>query len=213
MYLLLFVLTLFGTYPASASDLYLNLGIGAALHQKTVDNGTWYQEGIGPYRFGLTSLAGKAGLGIRLDPDWAIEANILSLGQTRSSYWAVGDDEYNPKTHQCHTTCSPRAFSAKDKVNLVEVAALRSWHVWGMDPFVKAGAFLGVHDLNFVGTSPNSEGQANKYSGYFPGAVIGGGVCYRWACAETSYYAGIGSTGYPIARNILVPMFTVKIPL
>lgn len=200
---------------AHATDLYAIGGAGGSFFKATTQDGTWRQDGMGSTSMGLTSVTGKVGLGVIVSPEWAVEFAYSYLGSNSSRGQAVHDEEYDPINKRCaKASCpTPSQFGAKDTVQVIELAVLRKFELWGLHPFLKAGVFMGVHDLKYwVQDSTNLDIGHGQYSGYIPGLLVGGGTCYGWVCGEATYYNGLGSTGYPIARNVIVPMLTVKIP-
>lgn len=212
--LLLTAVMLFSAVEAHASDLYLNLGLGATLFQQTTQNGTWLQEGQ-PYKMNLLDLAGKLGLGYRLSSEWALEINALSFGQAKSAGLAVPDEYYEPHAHKAkHGAPPPNHFDARQRSYGGEVVALRSFHLGEFSPFLKLGGFATFNDMPYtILDVPANQTFQSSYQGYTVGIVGGGGICYKWACAEASYYRGMGSSNYPISKSFLVPMISLKIPL
>lgn len=197
-----------------ASDFYLNMGLGATLFQQTTQNGTWLQEGQ-PYNMNLLDLAGKLGLGYRFNESWAMEVNGLSFGQARSAGLAVPDEYYQPHAHKPrHDAPKPNHFDARQRSYGGEIVALRSFQLGEFSPFLKLGGFATFNDMPYtILSQPDMTPAQERYTGYTVGIVGGGGICYKWACAEASYYRGMGSSNYPISKSFLVPMFTLKIPL
>jgi hypothetical protein len=200
--------------PASASDFYLNMGLGANLMQQTTQNGTWLQEGQ-PYKMNLLDLAGKLGLGYRFNESWAMEVNGLSFGQARSAGLAVPDEYYEPHAHKPkHGAPKPNHFDARQRSYGGELVARYTFQTGAIQPFLKFGGFATYNDMPYtILSQPDMTPAQERYSGYTVGIVGGGGVCYQWVCAEASYYRGMGSSNYPISKSFLVPMLSVKIPL
>ncbi len=199
---------------AYASDWYVNMGLGATMFQQTTQNGTWLQEGQ-PYKMTMLDLSGKLGLGYRFSPEWAIEINALSFGQAKSAGMAVPDEYYEPEKHKPKDGApKPNHFDARQRSYGGEIVALRSFHLGEFSPFLKLGGFATMNDMPYtIVDVPTGQTFQEAYKGYTVGIVGGGGVCYKWACAEASYYRGMGSSGYPISKSFLVPMLTLKIPL
>lgn len=199
---------------AYASDFYVNMGLGATMFQQTTQNGTWLQEGQ-PYKMTMLDLSGKLGVGYRFSQAWALEVNALSLGQARSAGLAVPDEYYEPKAHKAkHGAPAPNHFDARQRSYGGEVVVVRSFQVGPLSPFLKAGGFATFNDMPYtIIEGPTSNVFQSSYQGYTVGVVGGGGVCYGWACLEATYYRGMGSSGYPISKSFLVPMFTIKVPL
>lgn len=199
---------------AYASDFYVNMGLGATMFQQTTQNGTWLQEGQ-PYKMNLLDLSGKLGLGYRFNESWSMEMNALSFGQARSAGLAVPDEYYEPDAHKPkHGAPKPNHFDARQRSYGGEIVALRSFYLGGFSPFLKLGGFATINNMPYtINDATSHETYYMAYHGYTVGIVGGGGVCYKWACAEASYYRGMGSSNYPISKSFLVPMFTVKIPL
>lgn len=205
---------LFSAIEAHASDLYLNLGLGATMFQQTTQNGTWLQEGQ-PYKMTMMDLSGKLGLGYRFSPDWAMEINALSFGQAKSAGMAVPDEYYEPEKHKPKDGApKPNHFDARQRSYGGEIVALRSFHLGEFSPFLKLGGFATMNDMPYtIVDVPTGQTFQEAYKGYTVGIVGGGGICYKWACAEASYYRGMGSSNYPISKSFLVPMISLKIPL
>lgn len=201
-------------YRAQASDFYMNLGLGVSQFQRTTQNGTWFQEGQ-PYSMQLTDLAGKLGVGYKLNPDWAVEVNGLSFGQAKSAGLAVPDEYYMPEKHAPkHGAPKPNHFDARQRSFGGEVVVLRSFTLGEFRPFLKAGGWATYNDMPYsIIDRPSGDSFEMRYTGYTVGVVGGGGVCWQWLCAEASYYRGMGSSGYPISKSVLMPMLSVKVPL
>lgn len=210
-----FLLTLLFPAFAQASDFYLNLGAGGAFHQATTGNGTWKQDGQ-PYQFKLDQVGLKAGLGYRLNKDWALEVDYLYLGKVGAQGFAINDDDYDMHTNGCkkHSkNCGPMAFSASDRVQMIDLMARRNFDLWGVQPFLKAGGFYALHNLDYYVQMPSGKLDGGTYRGAIYGVAGGGGVCWKWLCGEATWYQGLGSSEYPIARNIFAPMVSLNIPL
>lgn len=207
------ILALLAT-TAQASDFYLNLGVGVSQFQRTTQNGTWFQEGQ-PYSMQLTDLAGKLGLGYKLNPDWAVEVNGLSFGRVTSAGLAVPDEHYEPMAHKPkYGAPAPNHFDARQRSFGGEVVVLRSFTLGEFRPFLKAGGWATYNDMPYtILSQPDMHVSQDRYTGYTVGIVGGGGVCWQWLCAEASYYRGMGSSGYPISKSVLMPMLSVKVPL
>ena len=45
-----------------------------------------------------------------------------------------------------------------------------------------------------------------EFHGSIPMLRAGGGVCYGWLCADTTYYRGVGESGYPIVTDALLSL-------
>lgn len=198
---------------AQASDFYLNLGVGASLMQRTTQNGTWFQEGQ-PYSMNLTDLAGMAGVGYRINPEWAVELNGLSFGQATSAGLAVPDEHYDPSAHKPKKGApKPNHFDARQRSFGGELVAVRSFQVGAFRPFLKAGGFATYNNMPYtILSQPDMHVSQDRYTGYTVGVAGGGGVCWQMVCAQATYYRGMGSSGYPISKSTIVPMLTVQVP-
>lgn len=210
---LVFFIVMAFSSVAYSGEFYANLGLGASLFQRTTQNGTWFQEGQ-PYNMQLLDIAGKLGVGYRIDPNWAVEVNAISFGQAKSAGLAVPDEYYNPSAHKpIPGAPKPNHFDARQRSYGMEVVAIRYFPIDDWAPFLKAGAFAAYNDMPYTILSQPDMTEFNEsYKGYTVGASVGGGICWKMVCGEGTYHRGLGSSQYPISKSPFVPMLTVKIP-
>lgn len=207
-----FLMGAFCSSPAMASDLYLNMGLGASLGQRTTMNGTWFQEGQ-PYKMTLADLGGKLGVGYRLSPQWAVELNGISFGQMRSAGLAVPDEYYIPEKHRPKDDApKPNHFDARQRSYGGELLARYTFPISIVQPFLGLGGFATYNDMPYdIVDVPGGQTFHSAYRGYTVGVVGGGGVCWSYLCAEAWYYRGMGSSQYPISKSYLLPLFSIKL--
>ena len=210
------------TKPAIA-DVYLDLAGGFTQFIPTWQDGDFHQDGL-PHRYDSQAFAWRAGIGYRLNERWSVQAHYLNFGTTRVFVEFVDDRDYDPKVHQCLRNCQRTGqLTASDAVQGGEVSVSHHWPFDAWAPFVRLGGALLFHRFsieNYNGTF------AQKHYGRIPTALIGGGVCYKVLCAETTYYAGFGSPnggcvaqseesgcGYPISKQLIMSLISLRIPL
>jgi len=205
------------TQASEESGFYVIGGLGATAFIPTVYDGTWYQQ-IFPHKFDTWAPAWKAGAGYRFNERWSVQAAYVALGSSGVTAEFVLDEDYDQINHVCLKNCSNRrTLIASDAMRAYELTVTRTWR-WGpLAPFIRAGPALMTHRLtvNLV----NSRSKAQQLYGRIPTAVVGGGLCYEWLCAEATYYHGLGGMDclthceWPIAKRAVVPMLTVNVPL
>lgn len=197
-----------------ASDWYAYGGLGESRFRPTVPDGTWYQEGLGA-RWTTESFAWKVGMGYRMTPEWAVEGGWVSMGAVQQHGWAVSDENYDPGTKRANGKQQPVEFNAKDRVQGIEVAVVRSWSFWDgwVQPFGRVGGWTGWHRVTFEARHQDgSFANDGGFTGVLGGVTGGGGVCVQWVCAETQVYRALWEAHYPIAKWNVMPMLTVKVP-
>jgi len=203
---------------AHAGAFYVTGSLGAAHFLRTIPDGTWIQEGL-PHTTDLTSLAWRTGAGYRLNESWSVQAHYLNFGTAAINTLAVRDEQYNPHAHRCHTACDEaRPFHSHDLMEGVEVSISRHWALGPVNPFLRAGGALLYHRLTVQWSDINHPSAQQTMHGWIPTALVGGGVCAGWLCAETTYYRGFGggedwSAGLPIAKQSVMTLLSVNVPL
>lgn len=210
--------------PAHAGQFSLEGGVGLSFFIPTIDDGTWYQQGLEHY-WKRDSLAYKVGLSYAFNDHWSVSAAYLNMGQTGVDARTTLDDSYyDPIHHVCTANCTALgSFKVRDKMQGGEITVTRSFPMGDWSPFLKAGAAVMVHKLTSVNVD-NANILTQHWHGNIPMTVLGGGVEYKpWHIAlDTSWYYGLGgddsgciggACGWPISKQVLVTLFTVKIPL
>lgn len=88
-----------------------------------------------------------------------------------------------------------------------------------LQPSVRLGAALMFHHLQAISPQVSMLNPVIDLHGRIPMTLLGAGLCYKQVCADTTYYHGLGGPncltpcGLPISKEMLVTLFTVKIPL
>lgn len=206
-------LLLVGPLPAYALEPYIEAGAGAALFQITVPDGTWYQEAF-PHTFKTTDLALRAGVGVQVAEHWGVSVAYTRLGAVQSDADFVWDANYSPSLKRCISGCERvNHLSATDRMQGPELTVRREFAVGALTPFLKMGGAWMFHSITVPAYTDTGRDISIAFKGVVPMVVLGGGVCYIWVCGEVSYYKGIGSTGFPLAKDAVVPMLTVRISL
>ena len=217
VYIILLTCLLASSY-AQAEGLYLDLASGFTQFTCTIcqgdNDGTWRQAGL-PNGIRYTSPAFRAGLGYAWDK-WRVQASYLNAGQVKIHlYYTTGDDTYDKAAHRCLANCSTpnTRFETSDSYQGGELSLARDFTIGPVKPFVRVGGAVLFHiiDVNFQTTHL-------KMHGTVPMGLIGGGLCYQWVCAETTYYKGFGggtewSAGLPVSKEMFVSLVSIRIPI
>lgn len=213
MILRLLLILLLSASSASAWELTLEGGVGVTYFQPTVEDGIWFQQAF-PHKFYTDAFAWKAGLGARINPHWSIHAAYVNLGTVKADTQFVWDQDYDPIQHQCVKNCTtPHTLSTTDFLRGPELLVGYHYPIGAFDPFVKAGMALMFHTVRATCTTSWGEGCSGVDTGLIPMVALGTGACYQYLCGEVTYYKGIAETGTPIAKDAIVPMLTLRIPL
>lgn len=202
-----------------AGEVYLSGSMGVTSFIRTIDDGTWIQQGL-EHNFHSQNFGWRSGVGYRIDPAWSVQAHYVNLGTVRLETLAVSDDRYDPGTHRCLSHCDKAIpFHTHDLMEGVELSVSRHWQIGPVEPFVRAGGAAMYHRLTAQFGGVTLLGQDGKaFNGWIPTALIGGGLCYRWLCGETTYYYGFGggtdwSAGLPISKQSVQTLLTLNVPL
>lgn len=213
-----------GLVKKAEAGAYLDVGLGATLFNRTIEDGTWIQEGL-PNKELLESFAWRVGLGYTINDRWSLQANYLHFGTAKIRALVVRDPDYNNKQHVCLNHCGEAfPFNTNDTMYGGEVSLTRTWQIRAFAPFLRAGGAVMIHHLRAAiqPMYPTIEPPlVNSRHGFIPAVLVGGGVCYKMFCAETTYYQGLGgSTGgfgmdyaLPISTSLFMSLVSVKIPL
>ena len=203
--------------PAHA-ELSLDLAGGATQFQITAADGDYLQRGL-PHTLDQTSFAYRVGLCWALNERWSSCGAYLNLGTINQSAQFVADKDYDTKAHQCISNCGTAApYRMTDKYQGGELTVTRTFQWDDAALFLKGGGALLFHQFRIARYDGS---QAHENDGKFPAAVLGGGACYQWACAEVNYYHGFGGSngflgqdqGWPLSKEMLVSLLSVKIPI
>lgn len=197
---------------AHAEGWYVEGGLGMTNFQRTVEDGTWWQEGL-PHSWDTHDTAWKLCGGYQFER-WALSGCYVSAGVIKNVAGFVGDEDYDPKNHVCLRNCNKLSWlEGSDAIRLYELAGTYRWH-WGeaWSPFAKVGGALMTHRL----TIANGGVPSQQYYGRIPSTALGAGLCYKLACVESTYYHGLGGMncytpcGFPLSKELFVTLFTLK---
>ena len=198
-----------------AGSVSVELGAGAAVCNRTIPDGTWVQTGL-HHDVDCQNFTWKAGLDYRVSDRWAFQAYYANFGTFKiRQYNTVADEAYNPKEHKCTIAdCSGHPFNTDDRMHAIAVSAKHTWSEIGpIQPFIGLGGGVLMHHL----TAAFGDSRL-RYHGNVPMLLMTGGLCYKLACMDTTYYHGLGggddwSAGLPISKEVVTASFTVKVPL
>lgn len=202
-----------------AEGLYVTGGIGVTSFIRTIDDGTWIQEGL-EHNFHSQNIGWRAGAGYRFNPAWSVQVHYVNLGTVRLETMAVSDEQYDQQAHRCLSKCETAIpFHTHDLMEGVEVSASRHWQIGPLEPFLRAGGAALYHRLTAQVNGRTLYGQEGRaFNGWIPTALVGGGLCMGWVCGETTYYHGFGggtnwSAGLPISTQAVQTLLTVNVPV
>lgn len=202
-----------------AGEFYVSGSGGVTSFIRTIDDGTWIQEDM-RHNFHSQNVGWRTGAGYRINPEWSVQAYYTNLGTVRLETMSVDDSRYDPKAHKCLSRCNKgEQFNTHDLMEGTELSISRHWQVGPVEPFVRVGGAAMYHRLTAQFNGVTLLGQDGKaFNGWIPMALVGGGVCYRWICGETTYYHGFGSgtdwsAGLPISKQAVQTLLTVNVPL
>ena len=204
--------------PAWAEP-FLDLGLGATKFFPTVPEGSWWQEPF-PHSFGTTDFAWRAGLGWRFNEHWSVAGSYIDMGAATSRELQVLDIEHNFATRSCIANCTrPFDVRVRSPLHGPELSVKYTWPFAILSPFVRVGGAW-VHNKttwSVLNNTPDRDtGPGGTLEQSFLMALGGVGVCYRWVCAEATYYEGRhfgADNGFTIATNALVSMMSLNVPL
>ena len=213
--LLFLSILMFAWLGLGHAELRLNLGVGATtMLSSDRHDGQHVQLGFA-HDYDQFDLGFRGGLEYRLTEHWAISANYVRLGTSKVWTMAASDEVYDSQAHACtgddalaiintHTCSNPYFYHAQDTMQGPEVVGSYRW-AWGaVEPFATIGAAWMLH------TATNGP---ERFHGVIPMLRAGGGVCYGWLCADTTYYRGVGESGYPVVADALLSLVFLSIPL
>ena len=189
---------------AQALEPFIEVGAGASIFRPVRDDGVYYQQPL-PHHFTTTDFGFRAGIGLQLNPLWSITASYIHFGMAKVSATVTLDQNY-VATNKCTMgPCQPtNTENTWDRIQGEELVVSRKLMEGDFYPFVKlGGAYMTHHVTTYSYTYAPSHNLA---------AVAGGGVCYKLLCAEATYYKGISGNGSPVAKDVLMPMLSFKIP-
>ena len=205
---------------AHAGELFLDMAAGASRFLVTTPDGDYQQKDL-PHSFDLKSAAYRIGLGWRFNDRWSIQGGYINLGTVNQSAVFVPDEFFDPKAGKCINGCQRKAnYRITDAYHGGELTVARTWHpTEDYSLFLKAGWAYLMH--RFTINKEDGSGQANQHYGQFPATVAGIGACYKWACAETTYYHGLGGSngfmgqdqGWPLSKEIVLFTAGLQIPI
>ena len=195
------------------AGVYLEGGVGIAYLQRTVYDGTWYQQQF-PHSFDLKEHAWRVVLGYNITPQWAIQAGVVSLGAAKVTAEYVADEDYDQIKHVCTANCNTRqTLIASDSLRVYEVTIKRMFQYGDWTPYLRAGPALMTHRLTV--NVQNSPAAAYQTYGRIPTVVAAGGLCYGMICGEVAYYRGLGGMDcltpcrWPIAKEAILPSVSI----
>ena len=187
----------------------LNLGVGATtMLSSDRHDGQHVQLGFA-HDYDQFDLGFRGGLEYHLDEHWAVAANYVRLGTSKVWTLAVSDAAYSTQTRDCYPShasecLNPGYYQAQDTMQGPEIVGSYRWSLWQIEPFVTVGGAWMFHTAN---------NRYQEFHGSIPMLRAGGGVCYGWLCADTTYYRGVGESGYPIVADALLSLVFVSVPL
>ena len=191
------------------AELRLTLGIGATtMLSSDRHDGQHVQLGFA-HDYDQFDLGFRGGLEYRFNDHWALSTNYVRLGTSKVWTMAVSDAAYNTQTRDCNPAYAseclhPGYYQAQDTMQGPEIVGSYRWSLWQVEPFVTVGGAWMFH------TASNGY---QTFHGVIPMLRAGGGVCYGWLCADTTYYRGVGESGYPIVADALLSLVFVSVPL
>lgn len=203
---------------AHAGELYLNLAGGYTRFLVTAGTGDYVQTDL-PHSLDLNSVAYRAGLGYRFNERWSLQAGYINLGTINQTAKFVADADYDAKNNKCLNNCgTAQPYLMTDRFHGGELTVTRTFAFNDYSVFLKGGGALLFHQFRIARYDGE---QPHENDGKFPATVAGVGACYKWACAETNYYHGLGgsngfmgqSQGWPLSKEMFVSLISLKIPL
>lgn len=204
--------------PAHAdTGLYLDLAGGVSNYFITATDGDFYQRGL-PHRVDLSSVAYRALLGYRINERWSIQGGYVNLGHLKQGARFVDDADYDPKAHRCLAKCEGIPFKMTDAYKGWEASVTRTFPFEDWSLFLRGGGARIQHTFSIIRMDVAS---FHENRGVFYAALMGAGACYKIVCAETAYYHGLGGSngfmgqdqGWPLSKELLVSLVSVKVPL
>lgn len=205
------------TSPAVAGEGYITGSLGASLITKMPPDGTWHQDGL-PATANKTDLSYKLGAGYRWDR-WYVEGNYVHMGGFSTQGTWVSDDDYDPSGHIAKSREHTASATMSSQMHGGEVLLGYQYPVtdW-LSMQVHAGAWGGAHKIKaaLVADWDHRTTWGGEFNGMQIGATAGAGVCLGSAwqvCGDVSYYKTLAETKYPVAKDVLLPAVTVRIPL
>lgn len=199
------------------TNLNVNVGLGSVLFKPTTPDGTWYQQAF-PHEFDNLSLGYKAGAHVNVN-GWLIGANYVSLGTAGVKALATeSDHDYDLATHTCTANCdTPNSFDVTTKAKGWETYVGYKWD-YPLAPFLTVGLARFNQSTKAVVTAHNESDPfiTINTEGHYWAIRSGAGLCYKWVCADTTYYKGVtGQDGarFPIAQDAFLSTLTLSIPL
>ena len=176
------------------------------------DGARWYQEAF-PWSANLDSSSWRIGYGDRLNDHWFWTVSWLEIGKNSVTSQAVGDEEYDPVGHKCLARCDkPDHLWVSGSGRGPELAF--RWQFQNV--YLRSGAFLWItklhaHVEHSFGITEDFYQKTNVMIAPFLGAGFRYKLGKLEVFAEATYYYGLGSGGYPIAKAAVVPMVGLSI--
>lgn len=205
--LLFMISVVFINTRCHALDYFVEGGLGATLFQKGQD-GRWFQDGVAGSVWDAKAVAFRAGGGISINEHWSAGLNYLDLGTVSVQTKYVADESYDAKAHHCHQSCDQaKDLRTFDTLRGGELIGMYTPWAWPVAPYLRGGVAVFSHSLKW-----ETERTWFDLHGMLISAAMGGGACYRLACADVTYYKGIGSTKFPVSQDAVVPMISIRLP-
>lgn len=216
--------------PAYAEEPYVYGAIGQADADLTGTRGLWRHEGQHPYTTDLKDMAFKAGLGMRFESGFFIEAGMVDPGSFNIQSQFTSDGNYNEQTGQCERKCDKlhQLNLTNDMIGGEAVVGYQHEFFDFFRPYAKAGVagFAHEHSGTFHKypqnkTTPRPFDSDRNMGQNFDGMVIavafGGGVCAPAAkvelCGDVTRYHYIAHTANPLTDGMTVGTAYLKVPL
>lgn len=225
---LLIVLTFFlGVIVARAEEPYVYGGIGSANGSLVDKPGLWRHEGT-PYTTDLKDLAFKAGLGLRFESGFFIEAGMIDPGSFGIESKFVTDAHYDPVAMRCKKECHKQSALSLNNDMLGGEAIVGYQHefVEFFRPYAKVGIAGFSHQHSGVFTpykkkpvefSHDGNDLGQNFNGMVMAVAIGGGVCAPAArlelCGDVTHYHYVATTANPLTDGLTIATAQVRIPL
>ena len=206
------------------AEFYLEAAAGLSLFAPTsggttLEDGTWWQRGLN-HSITNTGPVWKVGAGYAFNERWSVQAHFIRTNTSLTSEF-VPDANYDHKRHVCVSACDQRqSLRATDKMQGIDLSVTRTFPFETVSPFVKVGAAVFEHQFT---VNVLNSAWSERWYGKIPMVLVGAGLCWQeWLCAESTYYRGtngmnggcLGNTcGWPIAKELLLNVVSVKIPL
>lgn len=178
--------------PARAAETYFTASGGFTKFNMKTTDGFWCQAPF-PCARNSTSTVWTAGLGLKLNEHWSIEADYRSLGKQTINSSFVDDFDYDPVNHRCISNCdSLFTINGSWKVAGPSVSGVYSYPFPLITPYVRAGILFWQNSGTVLVSLPKGYGDP-----FYP--VRGAEACTT--CKTDSLnYAGMLGVGLRVEK-------------